>query len=470
MKKYIYALLTFSLVVFSLSGCSDSDTKADDSEVTNGVYVSESFGKDFGSFTLETIKGIPWMIDYSSAKATGYVSGSGKTTSSESYLVSQPINLLKSSGAYVSFSYILRYYTNYGTPYGGLADQVLITDNYTGNPSTTQWTDITGKLEEGVDWDEWYDYKSNIPTSFIGKRKVVIALHYACGERSATWEVRNLTVKEGQTAEKDEQLVTSSSTANANKNDASSLGYMGRMEYPRVKGGSSIVLMYETPDAYGLNYSVEWDCDKKSQRWTCYELYRGFGGNVGRYEGNPQYPNDPSLGAAYRWDKDYYYGSGYDHGHLCPSADRQYSAEANRQTFYLTNMQPQKHKFNAGVWEQMETRLRKWIALSPVSDTLFVCKGGTIDDEADIIERINDKLIVPKYFYMAVLYKSAKGYKALAFWAEHLDEDHSHDNLRSYVIPIDELEARTGIDFFCNLPDDAESQVEATVGTSIWSW
>ena len=89
-----------------------------------------------------------------------------------------------------------------------------------------------------------------------------------------------------------------------------------------------------------------------------------------------------------------------------------------------------------------------------------MCKGGTIDDESNIIERIKDKLIVPKYFYMAILYKNADGYKAIAFWAENINVDHSGDDLKNYVVSIDKLEDLTGIDFFCNLPDDEERQVE----------
>ncbi|MGN0281776.1 MAG: DNA/RNA non-specific endonuclease, partial [Prevotella sp.] len=198
-----------------------------------------------------------------------------------------------------------------------------------------------------------------------------------------------------------------------------------------------------------------------------------YTGNAGRYEGNPQYPFDEDLeklGSNLYWDQDYFKGSGYDHGHICPSADRQYSTEANRQTFFLTNMQPQYPQFNQKLWANMEDRMRKWIANSPATDTMYVCKGGTIDSEANIIERIKDKLIVPKYFYMAILYKNTGGYKAIAFWAENINVDHSGDDLRDYVLSIDKLEELTGIDFFCNLPDDIEEKVEANSYTQSWTW
>jgi endonuclease G len=162
--------------------------------------------------------------------------------------------------------------------------------------------------------------------------------------------------------------------------------------------------------------------------------------------------------------------SGYDHGHICPSADRQYSKEANYQTFYMTNMQPQLKEFNQTdyLWEYMEQQVRKWTP-NTIGDTLFVCKGGTIDTENQILTRIQGKMIVPKYFYMALLSKKKGQYSALAFWAEHKKTEKSKTHyLRNYVITIDELEARTGIDFFCNLPDGIEHKVESKVAYNYW--
>ena len=264
---------------------------------------------------------------------------------------------------------------------------------------------------------------------------------------------------------------------NVNKNYDGKQPEVARLEFPRLKGGKSVVIVHKTNDSYGLNFCTEWDYEKMSQRWSCYQMYKGYTGNAGRYEGNPQYPFDEDLqdieaktGLTMYWDQDYFRGSGYDHGHICPSADRQYSTAANKQTFYLTNMQPQYPQFNQKLWAKMEDRMRKWIANSPATDTMYVCKGGTIDDEANIIERVKDKLIVPKYFYMAILYKNAEGYKAIAFWAENINVDHSGDDLRDYVMSIDRLEEMTGIDFFCNLPDDIENKVEANTYTQSWTW
>lgn len=171
------------------SGSTTPDTPADG-------YINETFSKSFGSFTAKTIKGTAWVIDsYGYAKATGYDNASKITTSSESYIVSKAIDLSASKSATLEFSYILRYVTKNGTAVEGVKNQVLITDNYTGDPATTKWTDITGTMKEGTDWATWETYKHDL-SDFKGKKNVVIALHYACAASSGTWEVKNLSVKE----------------------------------------------------------------------------------------------------------------------------------------------------------------------------------------------------------------------------------------------------------------------------------
>lgn len=160
-------------------------------------YINETFNKSFGTFTLKNIKGTPWVIDsYGYAKATGYENTSKVTTPSESYLVSKAIDLSSSKGATLKFSYILRYATYNGEPTEGVKNQVLITENYTGDPATTKWTNITGTLTEGTDWKTWSTYTYDL-TPYKGKKNIVIALHYACEAKSGTWQIKELTVKEG---------------------------------------------------------------------------------------------------------------------------------------------------------------------------------------------------------------------------------------------------------------------------------
>lgn len=240
------------------------------------------------------------------------------------------------------------------------------------------------------------------------------------------------------------------------------------------KNGSFVIthnaLLNKKTGERGINYRVEWDPVIHAQRWCCYKMYgkvvngvmQGTNGEyTTRYTSDTnQYPNDPDCPAQYRFTSDPFWNSGYDHGHIIASADRLGSDEANYQTFFLTNMMPQANKFNAGIWAKMETKVRNW---AMTYDTLYVCKGGTIDKDEHIIKYLgsgSNKIPVPKYFYMALLGKNSQGYTACAFWIEHKTSIAANDDLKKYMYNIRTLEDLTGINFFHNLPDDIENWVE----------
>lgn len=201
--------------------------------------------------------------------------------------------------------------------------------------------------------------------------------------------------------------------ANKNANVVTTDKAVLRLEFPALKktGRQQIIVHRLSNTDYDkdrVNFCTEWDCDKKSQRWSCYQLHRGFSGNHSR---TGSFTADPALSESDYW-AEYTYFPGFDRGHICPSADRTFSKEANDQTFYMSNMQPQYHAFNGfdsknnknkGLWLRMEQQLQTWAGNLGPKDTIFVCKGGTIDDEKNIIKRIDGKLIVPKYFFRLFL-------------------------------------------------------------------
>ena len=253
------------------------------------------------------------------------------------------------------------------------------------------------------------------------------------------------------------------------------------MEFPRFYQGTNKtyeVTHYTTEANLGKlrNYSIEWDANLKANRWTCYELYDVLlQKNVKRQNAFQQ---DPEIPANEQTSPDDYSGSGFSRGHLCPSGDRLYSAAQNKQTFYLTNMQPQIQGHNGGVWGDLEKKVRDWAGRC---DTLYIVKAATIDKDeyickqADLDEMAQKESsykplhfngIVPKFFYMALLAydKKTNTYRALGIWSPH------YNNSKSEYITIQELQNRTGIDFFCNLSDDIEQAVETTIDQTYWGY
>ena len=261
---------------------------------------------------------------------------------------------------------------------------------------------------------------------------------------------------------------------NVNQNTTGPVEARTRYEFPRLKGGQSDVIVHRSvlssdASVTGVNYSLEWDHSLKATRWVCYEVYntvRATSWNRNRWPNGDPWAYDPNVPQSEQ-QATYNELNGsrpplpnstyYQKGHIVASADRLCSQEANGQTFYMTNIYPMVPDFNEQIWSAMESRVRTW---GNQADTMYVCKGGTIDSEQNILSRTNGGHIAPRYFFMALLSKKGTALKAMAFWIEHKDGT-SWGKLKDYAVNIDRLEELTGIDFFCNLSDQVEIAVES---------
>ena len=254
--------------------------------------------------------------------------------------------------------------------------------------------------------------------------------------------------------------------------DPNPSGYAGRIEIPKLKGGNMNLFYTHTSTYNGkefFTYSAEYDCTKKHTRWVAFTF-----DNVSNQKNtnrSDKWGNDPKIPTAYQtYASDY--SSPYNKGHLVASADRYITREANVQTFYYSNMSPQIASFNGGIWNQMEEKVRSWAKSLSANDTVYVVKGGKIDGtiaDGTLIEYTGNQVAVPQNYFMAVL--SLKGgaspqYKAIAFYINQ--KTYSSSSINNYVISIDELEQKTGLDFFHNLPDNIENEVEQSYNKSDW--
>lgn len=291
------------------------------------------------------------------------------------------------------------------------------------------------------------------------------------------WVLTSLAVLSACEADDNDKLPSkqdsSQSGVNNNKNNTGIELIDTRLEVPATANSANTTFLIRSVQNFGVNYIIEWDNKKRAQRWTAYQMYDGNSGSAWNRNnwmstewGGDPFQADPDLPADVRTELSDYRGSGYTRGHIIPSADRLNSKEANEQTFYLSNMHPQAYAFNGapGVWGEMENFLRGYWNKRSFRDVLYVVKGGTIRD--DQVKEYVGRLLVPQYFFMATVCQIGNKYQGIAFWANH---DEPSRTVKSCIITIDQLEDKTGIDFFCNLPDDIENQVESTVDKTFWS-
>ncbi len=157
-----------------------------------------------------------------------------------------------------------------------------------------------------------------------------------------------------------------------------------------------------------------------------------------------------------------YKKSGYDKGHLCPAGDRKFSKKAFDETFLTSNISPQKHDFNDGVWNRLEQKVRYWASKY---DGVYVITGGVL--EAGLLTIGKEEVAVPKYFYKVLLDDSRGEFKMIGFLVPADDSDRP---LYEFVVSVDEIERRTGINFFPKLDDKIEKRLEKSSDYKNWSF
>ncbi|MCF6279926.1 MAG: DNA/RNA non-specific endonuclease [Flavobacteriaceae bacterium] len=205
------------------------------------------------------------------------------------------------------------------------------------------------------------------------------------------------------------------------------------------------------------NYTLSYNELYEQAEWVAYELNRSHLTYDDRRR--PYFISDPKVitgSANYR----NYKKSGYDRGHLCPAGDRRFSKQAYDETFYTSNITPQKNDFNAGVWNRLEMKTRYW---TKKYGQLYVVTGGVLSKDLPTIGY--EDVAVPKQFYKILLDKSNS--KAIAFLFPHKE---SKKSLQNFVTSIDKIEELTNIDFFSSLSDDLENKLESSTKISNWKF
>jgi endonuclease G len=185
----------------------------------------------------------------------------------------------------------------------------------------------------------------------------------------------------------------------------------------------------------------------------------------------PRIPEPPKRPEKFEVDRrtaarvapDAYSASGYDRGHMAPNyaIATRYGAAAQRETFLMSNVAPQLHALNAGLWRELEQRIATsyparygevWAIVGPVfGASPKTLRGG---------------VAVPDAFFKIVVDESEGKLRTLAFIVPQ--EAPTDADPRRYLTTIDEIQRRTGLDFLSELDDAAEREVESRRAEKVW--
>lgn len=215
------------------------------------------------------------------------------------------------------------------------------------------------------------------------------------------------------------------------------------------------------------------DCDYKMASWVFHVLTPDVtSGNISR---SNDFRLDEKSTCGSAQEIDYflrkekedgtfeYDGFGFDRGHLAPSADFRWSANALSESYYYSNMTPQRPEFNRESWASLEGLLRKIV--DQEKKQFYVITGPVLHEGLPEIERSANKLKIPELHYKIIVDASAENPRGMAFL---MPNKKCEERLSSYVISIDSLERLTGIDFFSTMPTELETKIEQTADFNAW--
>ena len=222
---------------------------------------------------------------------------------------------------------------------------------------------------------------------------------------------------------------------------------LSRLEIPyRLEDSESEIIEH-------MGYTLSYNNDFRVPNWVAYELLESEVITAYRSREDSFEP-DPLVKGRQAYDRDYV-GSGYDRGHMAPAADMRWSSQTMKECFYLSNVCPQNHNLNSGAWNDLEKQVRYearyyksvWVVCGPIFDFNNPKRIG------------RNNVAVPDSFFKALLAKRKDGsYAAIGFIFPN-----KAWNLTHYVMTVDELENKLGMDLFYNLDDRAQDRAEAEI-------
>ncbi|MEG1575070.1 MAG: DNA/RNA non-specific endonuclease [Bacteroidales bacterium] len=302
----------------------------------------------------------------------------------------------------------------------------------------------TGKSSSTTDWT-W-----RILCTLFVISLIAVILYYTCRK-----EVCNVTQK---VVNKTESVVVGTCKSDDNEgtiketdNDIFSVPVYTDVEIPIWETSQPSQIIRHT------GYTLSFNKHLHIPNWVAYELTRAE--TAGTEKRTNNFIDDPYADGICATDRDYR-GSGYDKGHMAPAGDMKWSRDAMKESFYFTNICPQKPGLNRGSWKKLEETLRQWAQRD--SAIVIIC-GPIIDPKSNNLGET--KIAIPKAFFKVVAAPYLRKPRAIGFIYTNKATDITPEY---YAVTVDSVEKITGMDFFSELPDNIESQIENGCNYKDW--
>ncbi len=212
-------------------------------------------------------------------------------------------------------------------------------------------------------------------------------------------------------------------------------------------------------------FAMDYDDKTGEPNWVSWDLTAA---DIGPAKRSPAFHPDAELPSGFQHVTSAdYKQSGFDRGHMCPSADRTDNAADNEMVFAMSNIIPQAADNNQGVWENLEADCRDMARAG--NELLILC--GPADFSGQHINQ-NGPVMVPSHTWKIVvevpkgsgslLSRITPATRVIAVNIPNL-AGVRHDPWTKYLVSVNQLEALTGLKFFTALSPDLAMALKAKV-------
>ena len=210
---------------------------------------------------------------------------------------------------------------------------------------------------------------------------------------------------------------------------------------------------------YYRGFVVSFNSSTHVADWVAYELTEQEVDDA-IWPRSDNYRQDKEI-YSFQADSKTYKHSGWHRGHFAPACDMKWDSVAMSDSFYYTNIGPQTHELNQGVWQSLENKVRKW---AKQYGNVYVC-CGTIYTTGKNGYLNNSAVKIPDSYYKALLIPKDSTYSGVAFV---MPNDTIRRKINECFTTIDALEKIIGRNLFCNLDKDGLDDVESVVQWGDW--
>ncbi|HKU74505.1 MAG TPA: DNA/RNA non-specific endonuclease [Pyrinomonadaceae bacterium] len=235
-------------------------------------------------------------------------------------------------------------------------------------------------------------------------------------------------------------------------------------EHLTMGNPSNAVTNVAQPNNYLMEkpqFAMSYSRDNGGPNWVSWHLDNSWLGSTPRQD---DFRADTTLPTGwYRVQATDYSGSGFDRGHMCPSADRTVTVTANSATFLMTNMIPQLPANNQGVWANLESYSRTLVSQG---NELYIISGGQglqyfIANGHVAVPAQTWKVIVVLPVGSNDVSRVTTSTRTIAVVVPNSGSINS--DWRTYRVSVDQVEAITGFDFFSNVNSGIQAVIEGQV-------